>query len=86
VPQLRAGVCHTTIVFTRYILLEWIHRNENAPKSYGTLFFAMCEAIQDIELSDALRSLMMLFMEIANGFATENTLTIHSKLKDWIAS
>jgi len=36
-----------------------------------------------MELVDALRSLMKLFIEIANGFAAE---TIKSKLKDWITS
>jgi len=66
--------------------LEWIRRNENVPKTYGTLFFDMCEGIQDMELVDALRSLMKLFLEIANGFATENTETIKNKLKDWITS
>jgi hypothetical protein len=35
-----------------------------------------------MELVDALRSLMKLFIEIANGFAAENTETIKSKLKD----
>jgi len=81
-----ANICHTAIIFTRYILLEWIRRNENVPKTYGTLFFDMCEGIQDMELVDALRSLMKLFLEIANGFATENTETIKNKLKDWITS
>lgn len=81
-----ANICHTMIVFTRYILLEWIRRNENDLKTYGKLFFDMCEDIQDMELVDALKSLMKLFIEIANGFATENTETIKSKLKDWITS
>ena len=81
-----ANICHTTIVFTRYILLEWIRRNENDPKTYGILFFDMCDDIQDMELVDAFKSLMKLFIEIANGFATENTETIKSKLKDWITS
>ena len=81
-----ANICHTTIIFTRYILLEWIRRNENSPKTYGTLFFNMCEDIQDMELPDTLRSLMKLFIEIANGFSAENTKTIKSKLKNWITS
>jgi len=81
-----SGVCQTTIVFTRYILLEWIRRNENDPKTYGMLFFTMCDDIQDMELVDALKSLMQLFIEIANGFATETTQTIKSKLRDWMTS
>ena len=78
--------CDTTIVFTRYILLEWIRRNGNAPKAYGTLFLDMCDDIQDMEFIDALKSLMKLFIEIASGFATENGETIKSKLKAGITS
>ena len=33
-----AMVSHTTIVFTRYIILEWIRRNRNDQKTYGELF------------------------------------------------
>jgi hypothetical protein len=46
----------------------------------------MCDDIQNMELADAFKSLMKLFIEIANGFATENAETIKSKLKDWITS
>ena len=41
-----AIVSHTTIVFTRYILLEWIRRNQNDQKTYGELFYLLCEDIQ----------------------------------------
>lgn len=36
-----AMISHATIVFTRYILLEWIRRNENDEHSYGELFFML---------------------------------------------
>lgn len=55
-----AMVSHTTIVFVCYILLEWIRRNENDLHSYGELFFLLCDDVQDIELTDALQSLMTL--------------------------
>ena len=61
---------------------EWIRRNKNDQKIYGTLFFDMCEDIQDVELVDPLKSLIKLFIKLANGFTTENTTTIQSKLKD----
>ena len=56
-----AMVSHITIVFTRYIILEWIRRNQNDQKSYGELFFMYCEDIQDMDLTNALQSLMALF-------------------------
>ena len=40
-----AMVSHTTIVFTRYIILEWIRRNQNDQKTYGELFFMFCDDI-----------------------------------------
>ena len=58
-----AIVSHTTIVFTRYIMLEWIRRNQNDQKTYGELFFMLCEDIQDMDLTNALQSLMTLFVE-----------------------
>lgn len=81
-----SAVAHTALVFTRYTLLEWIRRHDNDPKAYGGLFFALCDDVQDMELADALKSLMALFAEIVNGLGTENTETIKSKLTNWIAS
>ena len=74
------------IVFARYTFLEWLRRQETDPKTYGGLFFALCEDVQDMERSDALRSLMSLFMETINGYGTEDTETIKSKVSNWIAS
>ena len=81
-----SAVAHTAIVFARYRFLEWLRRQENDPKTYGGLFFALCEDVQDMELSDALWSLMSLFMETINGYGTEDTETIKSKVSNWIAS
>ena len=63
-----------------------LRRQENDPKTYGGLFFALCEDVQDMELSDAQRSLMSLFMETINSYGTEDTETIKSKVTNWIAS
>ena len=53
---------------------------------FSVLNFALCEDVQDMELSNALRSLMSLFMETINGYGTEDTETIKSKVSNWIAS
>ena len=37
-----------TIVFTRYIILEWIRRNQTAQRTYGELFYMFCDDIQDM--------------------------------------
>ena len=81
-----SAVAHMAIVFARYTFLEWLRRQEITPKNYGGLFFALCEDVQDMELSDALRSLVSLFVETINGYGTEDTETIKSKETNWIAS
>ena len=81
-----AMVSHTTIVFTRYILLEWIRRNENDQKTYGELFYMFCDDIQDMDLTNALQSLMALFVDTAAKISTEITELVKSKVTDWIMS
>ena len=56
-------VSHTAIVFIRYSVLEWIRRNQNDQKSYGKLFFMFCDDIQAMELTEAVKSRIALFME-----------------------
>ena len=79
-------VSHTTIVFTRYIVLEWLRRNQNDQKSYGELFFMYCEDIQDMDLTNALQSLMALFVEHISMFSADITSVLKSKVTEWIAS
>lgn len=81
-----AMVSHTTIVFTRYIVLEWIRRNQNDQKSYGELFFMYCEDIQDMDLTNALQSLMALFVEHISTLSADITSVRKSKVTEWIAS
>ena len=81
-----SALAHTALVFTRYMVLEWIRRKDKDQRTYGGLFFAMCDEVQDMELSEALQSLMALFLEIMNEQSTENTEVIKSKVSFWIAS
>ena len=81
-----AMVSHTTIVFTRYIILEWIRRNQNDQKTYGELFFMFCDDIQDMDLTNALQSLMALFVEHISSLSADITSVIKCKVSEWIAS
>ena len=81
-----AMVSHTAIVFTRYIILEWIRRNQNDQKTYGELFFMFCEDIQDMDLTNALQSLMALFVEHISTLSGDITSYIKSKVTEWMLS
>jgi hypothetical protein len=79
-------VSSTAIVFTRYILLEWLRRKANDPKTICKLFYVCCDDIQDIELCTALSSLVSIFME---GFRTETikiTNVVKTQLINWFVS
>jgi len=79
-------ISHTTIVYTRYILLEWLRRNGNDQKTFGELFFMFCEDIQDIEYTTALQALMGLFAEQLEMVGTNKAKTIKMQLQQWIDS
>lgn len=44
-----ALICHTTIVFTRYILLSWQQRCSNDERTLGGLFFEFSDEIKDLD-------------------------------------
>ena len=81
-----AMVSHTTIVFTRYIVLEWLRRKKNDQKTHGELFFMLCDDIQDMDLTKALQGLMSLFTDIVSIVSSEITELLKSKVNDWMTS
>lgn len=79
-------ISHTTIVFVRYIILEWLRRNSNDQKTLGELFFMFCDDIQDMDLTTALESLMSLFIEQFKTVSANVTEAVKSQLQQWISS
>jgi len=77
-------ISHTTIVMTRYIMTEWLRREEKDQKTFGELFFRFSDDIQDMDLITALQNLMSLVVEVANGIATATTDTVKCQLQQWI--
>lgn len=45
-----------------------------------------CEDIQDMDLTNALQSLMALFVEHISTLSADNTTIIKSKVTEWILS
>lgn len=79
-------VSSTAIVFTRFIILEWIRRKNNDQKTVCELFFVCCEDIRDIELSDALKRLMAIFLNGLNEGTIQIEESIRLELIDWYIS
>ena len=64
-------VSSTALVFTRYIILEWIRRKNSDHHSLGEIFFYCYDDVRDIELSDALKRLVSIIADgLANGTIT----------------
>ncbi len=77
-------ISHTTIVMTRYIMTEWIRREEKNQKTLGELFFRLSDDIQDMDLTTALQSLMSLFVELTGEVTSATKETVKSQLQQWI--
>jgi hypothetical protein len=56
-------VGHTTIVFTRYIMLALEARQSKDGKAVGGLFYQCCDELEDIKFIQALQLLLKLFKQ-----------------------
>jgi len=75
-------ISHTTIVFSRYLILEWERRNNNDDRTFGGMFFLFCDEVKDMDLMTALRQLMVfVFSMISNPTGHD---TVISQVYDWI--
>lgn len=67
-----AMIAHTTIVFTRYIMLAMESRNNTDLRTVGGLFFHCCDEIQDIKFFEAIKIMLDL---LKNALYEKLTLT-----------
>lgn len=79
-------ISHTTIVFSRYLILEWERRQSNDDKSLGGLFYLFCDEVKDINLKTALQQLMQFFYKSIQAKTSKEKATIICQLQQWIAS
>ncbi|MBO5596982.1 MAG: transposase [Oribacterium sp.] len=79
-------VSSTAIVFTRYIILEWLRRKANDQKTICELFYVCCDDIQDIELCTALKQLVSIITDGIRGGAVTITKNIKTQLINWFVS
>lgn len=77
---------HTTIVFTRFILLQWIHRQYNDQRTFGGLFYDYCDEVKQIDFIDALKTLLEVLDEIKANVSQRANALITWLLDKWIQS
>lgn len=79
-------VSSTALVFTRFIILEWLRRKENDGKTMGELFSACCDDIKDVELSEALERLLTIFVNGIQDGRVKIDESVRKELLDWYVS
>jgi len=79
-------ISHTTIVFTRYLVMEWERRHENDVRSLGGLFFLFSDEVRDMDLKTALQHLIVFFMEFMGAKSKRDQSVVLSQLQQWILS
>lgn len=77
-------ICHTTIVFTRYIVLSWQNRCSTDQRTLGGLFYDLCDEISDLDWAVALRQLLEILQDILKERNNRIQKFIQCQLQHWI--
>lgn len=78
-------ICHTTIVFTRYIVLSWQNRCSTDQRTLGGLFYDLCDEISDLDWAVALGQLLELLSDVLKESNKKIQKLIQCQLQQWIA-
>jgi hypothetical protein len=79
-------ISHTTVVFSRYLVMEYERRQENDEKSLGGLFFLFADEVRDLDYQTALQQLMALFIQLTHAKTKREKSSVFCQLREWIAS
>lgn len=77
---------HTTIVFSRYILLAWQHRQSTDNRTLGGLFYLLCDEVSQLDWAVALKQLIEILEAVAKKASKKITTLIQTQLQQWIAT
>lgn len=79
-------VSSAAIVFARFIILEWLRREDCDFRTAGELFFMVYDEVSDMELSQALKSLLELFASGLREGSIKVSESVRVQLVDWFFS
>ena len=79
-------VSSTALVFTRYILLEWIRRQENDGRTLGELVYCVFDEVRDMELADSLRMLFDILLTGIRSGTVRIDEAVRVQLLNWFCS
>ncbi|SMG29255.1 IS4 family transposase [Paenibacillus aquistagni] len=76
-------ISHTTIVFSRYLAMEYERRQSSDDRTLGGLFFLFADEVRDLDYQTALQQLMSLFLEMSQANTKKNKTAIFCQLQEW---
>lgn len=80
-----ALISHTTIVFTRYIVLSWQNRCSADDRTLGGMFYELCDEINELDWAVALQQLIKLLEDTLKHTNKRIQKLIKSQLQQWVA-
>ncbi len=78
-------ISHTTIVFTRYILLVWQQRCNTDERTLGGLFMQLADEFNELDWAVALTTLLDLLADISANVSKKIRKFIDCQLLNWFA-
>ena len=78
-------ISHTTIVFSRYIVLSWQNRCNTDQRTLGGLFYELCDEVNELDWAVALQQLIELLEDTLKKTNKKIQKLIISQLQQWVA-
>lgn len=78
-------ISHTTIVFSRYIVLAWQNRCNNDERTLGGLFYELCDEVNELDWAVALKQLIELFQDVLKQTNSKLKKLVENQLQQWLA-
>jgi len=77
-------ICHTTIVFSRYIVLAWQNRCNTDERTLGGLFYELCDEVNELDWAVALQQLIELFQDVLKQTKSTLEKLVEKQLQQWL--
>ncbi|SFH00334.1 hypothetical protein SAMN02982927_03547, partial [Sporolactobacillus nakayamae] len=79
-------ISHTTIVFTRFILLSWQNRCSTDNRTLGGMFYELCDEMNELDWAVALTQLMDILHDALTKTKKSIKRWVTCQLTQWIES
>jgi Transposase DDE domain. len=78
-------ISHTTIVFTRFILLSWQNRCSTDDRTLGGMFYELCDEMNELDWAVALTQLMAILQDALTKTKKAIKKLVTRQLQQWIS-